>query len=148
MGVAVGVDAAPQAAAKRVRDRAKSTGNFPSVNIFLSLSSAAPQIGPMGVGASSAGISQIKLLASKERAILGTDIWTYQNTVNHPIVSTRLPVGVAIDGDGNVYMAGWTDGALPGHTSAGKRGAFVIQVGAIAPRLAHCRPDDQVSHPP
>ena len=34
-------------------------------------------------------------------------------------------LSVSVGGDGNVYVAGWTDGALPGQTQAGVRDALV-----------------------
>ena len=51
----------------------------------------------------------------------GTELWTRQfgSTGNDYVFS------VSVGGDGNVYVAGWTDGALPGQTQAGVRDAHV-----------------------
>ena len=52
--------------------------------------------------------------------ISGTEIWTrHFGSSSH-----NLPQGVAVDTTG-VYVAGWTNGVLPGQTSSGREDAFV-----------------------
>ena len=41
--------------------------------------------------------------------------------------------GVAVDTSGNVYVAGFTEGALPGQTSAGERDVFLVKFGEVEP---------------
>jgi hypothetical protein len=41
--------------------------------------------------------------------------------------SSDLATGVAVDSSGNVYAAGYTDGALDGNTSSGGYDLFVVK---------------------
>ena len=48
-------------------------------------------------------------------------MWTRQFGSSEPYSAS----GVAVDGEGNVYVAGWTGGALPDQVSAGGEDAFL-----------------------
>ena len=51
----------------------------------------------------------------------GNEAWTRQfGTAAHDVLRD-----VAVDGTGNVYVAGYTSGALPGQTAAGSDDGFV-----------------------
>jgi hypothetical protein len=50
----------------------------------------------------------------------GNELWTRQFGSS----SSDQPLGISVDASG-IYVAGWTDGALPGQTSAGNSDAFV-----------------------
>ncbi|MGH2829641.1 MAG: SBBP repeat-containing protein, partial [Actinomycetota bacterium] len=53
----------------------------------------------------------------------GAVIWTRQfGTPNHDYA-----LGVAVDGPGNVYVSGYTDGTLPGQTASGGGDAFALK---------------------
>jgi hypothetical protein len=51
----------------------------------------------------------------------GTELWTRQ----FGSADDDYGQAVSVDGSGNVYVAGYTSGALPGRTSAGAQDAFV-----------------------
>ena len=51
----------------------------------------------------------------------GEELWTRQFGSSE----TDWAVGVAVDGEGNVYVAGWTGGVLPDQVSAGRGDAFL-----------------------
>ncbi len=51
----------------------------------------------------------------------GEELWTRQFGSSE----TDWAVGVAVDGEGNVYVAGWTGGVLPDQVSAGRGDAFI-----------------------
>jgi hypothetical protein len=53
----------------------------------------------------------------------GNEVWTRQ----FGTASSDLAFGVAVDASG-IYVAGFTDGALPGETSAGFSDAFVVKL--------------------
>ncbi len=55
----------------------------------------------------------------------GMELWTLQ-------FGSALPdeaLGVAVDGRGNIVVAGYTMGTLPGQTNAGDWDAFVVRLG-------------------
>ena len=54
----------------------------------------------------------------------GNEIWTHQFGTNHDEVAS----GVVVDGAGNLYLVGYTEGVLPGQTSLGLRDAFVVKM--------------------
>ena len=56
----------------------------------------------------------------------GGELWTRQ----FGTVDTDAALGVTTDTDGNVYVTGFTDGALPGESSEGERDAYVIKFNA------------------
>lgn len=60
----------------------------------------------------------------------GSDVWTRQFGGSDADVA----VDVAVAG-GNVYVAGLTDGSLPGQTSAGGRDAFLVKIGFLPPAI-------------
>ena len=51
----------------------------------------------------------------------GDEVWTRQFGSSEPDSAS----GVAVDGEGNVYVAGWTGGALPDQVSGGREDAFL-----------------------
>jgi hypothetical protein len=53
----------------------------------------------------------------------GTKQWTKQLGTS----SSDVAYGVAVDSSGNVYAAGYTEGALDGNSSAGGRDLFVVK---------------------
>lgn len=56
----------------------------------------------------------------------GSELWTHQfGTMPHENDYGRA---VSVDGSGNVVVAGYTDGALPGQTNAGRDDAFVVKL--------------------
>jgi len=62
------------------------------------------------------------LLLISAKAVRGQDIeWTRQfGSSDYDIV-----YDIAVDASGNVYVAGWTDGALPGQASSGESDVFI-----------------------
>jgi len=72
------------------------------------------------------------LAAMTAREVAGQDIlWTRQFGTS----SSDLANGVAIDGAGNVYVVGQTEGALPGQTGLGGRDAFVRRYDSLGNQL-------------
>lgn len=61
----------------------------------------------------------------------GHSLWTRQLGSN----KDDWAYGVAADVAGNIYVAGFTDGALPSHTSAGMKDAFVAKYDATGSML-------------
>jgi len=61
----------------------------------------------------------------------GNELWTRQ----FGSLGYDYAEGVAADASGNVYVAGYTDGALPGQTSSGGRDAFVVKFVKVKPKL-------------
>ena len=60
----------------------------------------------------------------------GNDLWTRQFGGS----DLDVAVDVAVAG-GNAYVAGLTDGRLPGQTSAGQRDAFLVKIGFRPPAV-------------
>ena len=54
----------------------------------------------------------------------GEELWTRQ--FGSP--QDDLGFGVAVDREGSVYVAGFTQGAMPGQTYSGMQDAFVVQL--------------------
>lgn len=59
----------------------------------------------------------------------GNEIWTRQFGSS----GGDFARGVAVDASGNVYVAGYTGGALPGQTSSGGDDVFIMKLGEVAP---------------
>jgi len=53
----------------------------------------------------------------------GTKLWTKQLGTS----SDDIAYGVAVDSSGNVYAAGYTDGALDGNSNSGGSDLFVVK---------------------
>jgi len=53
----------------------------------------------------------------------GKEVWTRQFGTDG--LAVEEATGVSVDAAGNVYVAGWTDGALPGQTNFGETDAFL-----------------------
>ncbi len=62
----------------------------------------------------------------------GNELWTRQFGSS----SSDYAYGVAVDGLGNVYVAGFTDGTLPGQISSGGSDAFVVKFFGVEPPTA------------
>jgi len=61
----------------------------------------------------------------------GKELWTHQ----FGTVDDDAAYAIAVDGEGNVYMAGSTEGTLPGQTNAGGEDAFVVKYDAGGKQL-------------
>ena len=55
----------------------------------------------------------------------GQELWTRQFGSS----ASEEALGVAVDEAGNVYLAGWSDGVLPGVSSSGKADALLFKYG-------------------
>ena len=53
----------------------------------------------------------------------GQEVWTRQFGTDG--LAVEEATGVSVDAAGNVYVAGWTDGTLPGQTNLGETDAFL-----------------------
>jgi hypothetical protein len=54
----------------------------------------------------------------------GTELWTIQ----FGSATADVAFGVAVDGSGNIFAAGATDGTLPGQTSVGNWDSFIVRL--------------------
>ncbi len=54
----------------------------------------------------------------------GDELWTHQ----FGTPGRDLAAGAVVDSSGNLYVAGGTEGALPGQTNVGRADAFVVKV--------------------
>jgi hypothetical protein len=61
----------------------------------------------------------------------GNVLWTQQ----HGTTLAVQVAGLAVDGDGNAFVVGWTQGSLDGQTNAGAEDVFVVKYDTTGARL-------------
>ena len=103
------------------------TRQFGSPEADRALGVAVDEIGNVYVAGTTFGALPGQVGAGPNDAFLrkygtgGDEVWTRQ--FGSP--ESDSASGVAVDGEGNVYVAGWTGGALPDQVSAGMEDAFL-----------------------